>query len=131
MKFTVQQMRAALDVEKDQALSAPEVQLREFHARLGLSWDGEEPIGAEAKPLESLAEHLKGRDVRAIVRGALDGYTYWVLFGPGDHGCYCVDNYVYRKDTWEPNGDSIEAGDKEGDGWDMLGALFVRSFTAA
>jgi hypothetical protein len=80
--------------------------------------------------LEDLAAHLKGRDVRAIVRGQLDGKTFWVLFGPADSGSgYRVDNYVRKKGKWQPGGDSDDAGDEEHDGWDMLGSLFVRAFT--
>ena len=79
--------------------------------------------------LADLAAHLAGRDVRAIVRGQLDGKTFWVLFGSGDSGSgYRVDNYVW-KEGWEPGGESIEAGADESDGWDMLGTLFVRAFT--
>jgi len=82
--------------------------------------------------LEALAAHLEGRDVRAIVRGQLDGKTFWVLFGPADSGSgYRVDNYVRKNGKWQPGGDSIEAGDEVSDGWDLLGSLFVRAFTAA
>jgi hypothetical protein len=83
------------------------------------------------EPVCSLAEHLKGRDVRAIVRGQLDGETMWVLFGPGDSGGYRVDNYVRKGQKWEPCGDSCDAGADEHAGWDMLGTLFVRAFTRA
>lgn len=82
-------------------------------------------------PVCALAAHLKGRDVRAIVRGALDGKKCWVLFGPGDHRCYEVNDYVLRGRKWEPGGEAVSAGDSENDGWDMLGILFVRSFTEA
>lgn len=86
----------------------------------------------KAPDLASLAADLKGRDVRAIVRGALDGKTFWVLFGPRAGGCdYRVENYVHRRGLWETDGDVISAGDAESDGWDMLGALFVRAFTQA
>lgn len=81
--------------------------------------------------VESLAAHLKGRDVRAIVRGALDGKVFWVLFGPGDAGGYRLDNYVRRRGRWTPGGDSHDAGDDANAGWDMLGVLFVRAFTQA
>lgn len=80
---------------------------------------------------DSLARHLAGRDVRAIVRGALDGTSYWVLFGPGDARSYRVDSYIRKRGKWQPAGDGIDAGDEESDGWDMLGALFVRAFTQA
>lgn len=83
------------------------------------------------RSLEGLAVHLKDRDVRAIVRGALDLATYWVLFGPGDSGGWRVDNYVWRNGKWQPDGDSIGAGAAPSDGWDLLGSLFVRAFTAA
>lgn len=79
----------------------------------------------------SLAAQLAGRDVRAIVRGALDGKTFWVLFGPGDAQSYRVDNYVHKRGAWQPGGDTISAGDDESDGWEMLGSLFVRAFTQA
>lgn len=80
--------------------------------------------------LAALASHLAGRDVRAIVRGALDGQTFWVLFGPRDSGFgYAVSNYVWRRGHWQPDGDNIDAGSDEQAGWDMLGALFVRAFT--
>lgn len=77
----------------------------------------------------SLAEHLAGRDVRGILRGALDRKTLWVLFGPGDSGGYRVDNYVRKNGRWMPGGDSIDGGADEHAGWDLLGALFVRAFT--
>lgn len=83
------------------------------------------------RTVESLAAHLKGRDVRAIVRGALDGKTFWVLFGPGDSRSYCVDSYIRKAGKWQPAGDGVDAGGEESDGWDMLGALFVRAFTQA
>lgn len=90
------------------------------------------PRAPDAAPtLESLAGYLADRDVRAIVRGQLDGDTYWVLFGPGDANDYRVDSYVLVEAGWTPGGDCISAGDEESDGWDMLGALFVRAFTAA
>jgi hypothetical protein len=89
-------------------------------------------LTVRSKPLESLAQHLAGRDVRAIVRGALDGATFWVLFGPGDDGHqYRVDNYVWKDARWQPGGESFSADDTPADGWDMFGILFVRAFTQA
>lgn len=82
-------------------------------------------------PIASLAVHLKGRDVRAIIRGALDRKTWWVMFGPAEGGGYRVERYVRRKGQWQPDGDSVDAGEQQNDGWDMLGALFVRAFTEA
>lgn len=82
-------------------------------------------------PVASLATTLKGRDVRAIVRGALDGKTFWILFGPGNAHDYRVENFVWRRGGWHSDGDCASAGDTENDGWDMLGALFVRAFTEA
>lgn len=81
--------------------------------------------------IEDLARHLQGRDVRGIVRGALDSKTWWVLFGPGDAGGYRVDSYVWQRGKWQPAGDGIDASGEDGAGWDMLGALFVRVFTQA
>lgn len=85
---------------------------------------------APSATLESLAAYLAGRDVRAIVRGQLDGDTWWVLFGPGDAADYRVDSFVLTDEGWTLGGDAISAGSAESDGWDMLGALFVRAFTA-
>ncbi|HKB48352.1 MAG TPA: hypothetical protein VKC57_11685 [Ktedonobacterales bacterium] len=84
---------------------------------------------ATSRTVESLAAHLAGRDVRAIVRGQLDGKTFWVLFGPGDRRDYSVDNYIRKRGKWEPGGESFSADGDESSGWDMLGVLFVRAFT--